>query len=75
MSAFTDFLDEVIVADPDRDHEPLAGLLHAVEYNADEIALSLFEPVRWTISQRKYPVGARLAMLDRLVTRAIGPMQ
>lgn len=46
MNVFSSFFDEVCEMEPDTDHAQLADVLHAVQYNDDEIALELFDPIR-----------------------------
>jgi hypothetical protein len=69
MSPFADFLDETAETYPDRDHAALADLLRCIQFNTDDIASALRPNVCWVISQTRHPVGARLATLDRLVTK------
>ena len=69
MSPFAAFFDEVCLLSPDKDHAPLAELLRCIEYNDDDIALSLYEDVRWAVSQWECSVEVRLALIDRLISK------
>jgi hypothetical protein len=71
MNVFSRFLDEVNAMEPDTDHAELADVLHAVQYNDDEIALELFPKIRWVISRKHEPVMARLLMVERLISKFV----
>jgi hypothetical protein len=71
VTVFSSFFDEVCAMEPDTDHAQLADVLHAVQYNDDELALELFDPIRWVISRKQEPVMARLLLVERLMKKFV----
>ena len=67
---FESFLRELQVADPQADLSPLEEVLLNIEFEPDELAVSLFGPIKWTVRQRQYSPAARLAFIHHLLACA-----
>jgi hypothetical protein len=71
MNVFSSFFDEVCAMEPNVEHSQLAEVLHNIEVNDDEIAIELFDKIRWVISQTDEPVMVRLLMIERLMAKFV----
>jgi hypothetical protein len=70
FAVFENFLRELAVAFPTADLAPLEAVLHNIESQPDDLALTLFGPVRWTVRQTQYPPAVRLEYISHLLARA-----
>jgi len=70
MNSFDAFLAELHVAYPDLDLAPLETVLRNLAFEADDLALTLFGPVKWTVRQTEYPPLVRLAYIHDLLADA-----
>lgn len=70
FDSFESFLAELQTCYPDLDLEPLETVLHNLAYESDDLALTLFGPVKWTVRQTEYPPLVRLAYVHDLLASA-----
>jgi hypothetical protein len=70
---FDPFLAELHAAYPEADLTPLEDVLHNIEYQPDDLALSLFGPVTWTVRQTQYAPAVRLEYIHHLLYQATAP--